>query len=640
MVPLLFGVAVVVEIARSGRTGPDVSAADLPLVAALLACWLVGIAVTWRAPEQSAGWAFLGLGTAVAWSAVCDIVADPDRVTVNGSTWYQLIATLGDSSFVWWFVFLALAVQLTPPAETRPAVTGHLTRATVLTGAVFQLMALLRTGNLDPPLEDVSSPLAVPATSAVTRVLAAVAIYGLALCLVASAMVLVVAWRRATGERRLQLLWLMAGAIPVAPCVVAAFVFSGADQYDAAGLVLSVAMVSVVTGAALSVLRYRLYDVEKFVTDSAAYAIASVSVLAVFVVALVVINKTTPLDAGSQLPTVVATVAGVAVARVSWVWGRRAVGRHVNPALFEAVNVVRAGLSRSWEDLDDIVTKVLGSQARVLYPAEAGTWVSSAGRSVRPGSDGVEVRRHGDVVARLEFDPDQIERDVVEAVGTEAAAELDNVALRAELARQLERVRESRTRLATAHLAERRRIERDLHDGAQQRLLAIALRLQSARLTSDDALLVAESDRAIAEVQVAVQELRDLAAGLQPAALAGGGLVAAVADLANRVPLDLRHAVVDERFPTEIEGAVWFVIAEAVTNAVKHSGCDEVSVVVRRDGDQLRVDVRDHGVGGADPAAQGLQGLADRVDAVGGSIRIREITPRGTSVEAVFPCAS
>jgi signal transduction histidine kinase len=223
-------------------------------------------------------------------------------------------------------------------------------------------------------------------------------------------------------------------------------------------------------------------------------------------------------------------------------------------------------------------------------------------------------------------------------VAAEAAAEMDNVALRAELARQLELVRESRARLATAHLEERRRIEHDLHDGAQQRLLAIALRLQSARLDKDSAALVNESDRTIAEIQVTVQELRDLAAGLQPAALAGGGLLAAVADLADRVPLVVSHEVVDERFASTVEGAAWFVIAEAVTNAVKHSGADRLSISVRRHRDGLHVEVLDDGVGAADTQASGLQGLADRVGAAGGSLRVDEVDPHGTRVEAVLPC--
>ena len=619
-------------------SGPAVSAADVPSLVALVTCWIVGVVVTWRLPDQPAGWAFLGLGTAVAWSAFCDEYV-ASRRGVGGTT-YRLLATLSDSSYVWWFVFLALALQLTPPRETRPALTRYLTIVTVLTGAVFQPMALLRTTKLDPPLEEISSPLAIESLAPVTRLVAAVAIYGLGLCLVASAVVLVVAWRRADGERRQQLLWLVAGAIPIAPCVVAAFVLSRADQTGVASLVLSGAMVALVAGAAFSVLRYRLYEVERVVTDSAAYAIAAVSVVAAFVAVLVVINRSTPIAAGSQLPTVAATLAGVAVARVSWVWGRRAVGRRVNRVLYDAVSIVRTGLSESSADLDDLVAKVLGSGSRVLYPADGDAWVTSAGRTVTPGGEVVDVRRHGTVIARLEFDPAETERDVVEAVAGEAAAEMDNVALRAELARQLELIRESRTRLATAHLEERRRIERDLHDGAQQRLLAIALRLRSARLHSDDTLLAAESDRAIAEVQVTVQELRDLAAGLQPAALAGGGLVAAVADLADRVPLDIRYDVADERFPSALEGAAWFVIAEAVTNAVKHSGSPDVSVSVRHHDDGLHVAVEDHGVGGVEIASGGLRGLADRVGAIDGDLRVRDIEPHGTRVEAVFACAS
>ena len=217
---------------------------------------------------------------------------------------------------------------------------------------------------------------------------------------------------------------------------------------------------------------------------------------------------------------------------------------------------------------------------------------------------------------------------------------MDNVALRAELARQVELIRESRARLSTAHLEERRRIERDLHDGAQQRLLAIALQLQSARLNGDGEVLVAETDRAITDLQATVQELRTLAAGLQPAALAGGGLLAAVADLAARAPVELTYDVVDERFPSDLESAAWFVVAEAVTNAVKHSGAGHVAVQVRRTPGTLCVEIRDEGVGAADPSGSGLQGLADRVAAVGGSLRVSEAHPHGTVVEAVFPCAS
>ena len=640
LTPALLAGTFASEAAQPGSIGTVVGAGDAPAVVALVSCWLVGIAVTGRAPDQPAGWAFLGLGSAVAWSAFLDTYTELLHSSDGDTATYRLFATLSDSSFVWWFVFLALVLQLTPPRSTRPPAARHLPGVTLAAGSTFQVMALLRSTHLDPPLERLTSPLAVGALSGVTSVLATAAIYTLAACLLASVLVLVLAWRRSVGDARQQLLWLVAGAVPVAPSVVGAFAFSGADNNDAAAVLLSGAMVTLVAGAALSVLRYRLFDVERVVTDSAAYAIASVSVVVAFVGVVVVLNRSTPIETGSQLSVVAATLAGVGVARVSYVWGRRAVGRRVNPVRFDAVEVVRSGLGGQSEELDDLIARVLGPHARALYPATGDTWVTSAGRAATPGEHGMDVRRHGTLVARLEFEPAESDRAVVQAVATEAAAEMDNVALRAELARQLELVRESRARLATAHLEERRRIERDLHDGAQQRLLAIALRLQSARLDSDSAALVVESDRSIAEIQVTIQELRDLAAGLQPAGLAGGGLLAAVADLADRVPLMVSYDVVDERFPSVVEGVAWFVIAEAVTNAVKHSGADRLWVSVCRHEDGVHVAVQDEGIGAADAAASGLQGLADRVGAAGGSLRVDEVDPRGTRVEAVLPCGS
>ncbi len=247
--------------------------------------------------------------------------------------------------------------------------------------------------------------------------------------------------------------------------------------------------------------------------------------------------------------------------------------------------------------------------------------------------------RRGEVAAQIEYDPELAHRSVVMAVADEAATEIDNLGLRAELARQVEEIKESRNRLAGAHLEERRRMERDLHDGAQQRILAIALQLQSARVNGADGVLREEVDQAITDLGLTVQELRDLAAGLQPAALAGGGLVAAVEDLRSRLPLRIQVDVVDRRFAPEVEAAGWFVIAEAVSNAVKHAFVDEVSISVAVVGDRVRVAVTDSGVGNADARGRGLQGLSDRVRALGGSLQVRGRHGGGTRVEAELPCA-
>jgi signal transduction histidine kinase len=435
-------------------------------------------------------------------------------------------------------------------------------------------------------------------------------------------------------------LWLVAGAVPLAPCIIASFAVSYAGHDDWAGWILTPCIVTLVLGAALAVAKYRLYDVERVVSDSAAYALSSAAVIAVFGLVVVVTTRSIPMvRPSSQWLTILATLAAVAVARPAYVWARNAVDRRFNRRRFDAVQIVRSGLASPTPDLAALMAAATGDRGiRILFPSEQDGWVTADGHGATPGSNVVDVVRRDSVAARIEFDPRHAQRSVVAAVADEAATEIDNLGLRAELARQVEQIRESRSRLASAHLEERRRMERDLHDGAQQRILAIALQLQSARVNGADTVLREEVDRAIAHLGLTVRELRDLASGLQPAALAGGGLRAAVEDLSSRLPLRIRLDVVDRRFPPEIEGAAWFVVAEAVANAVKHAQVDEVAIRVTAVPGELYVSVVDAGVGGADPHGTGLQGLGDRVAALGGSLSVLANRPSGTRVEASLPC--
>ena len=636
---LLVGTAALV-LNTPGDEPPLFTRSDVPYLVATLSCWLVGVVLTRRVPEHRAGWAFLGLGTALAWSAVTDVYAQNALSPSSDAPAGALAATFSDTSFVWWFVFLALILHFTAPPTRPERLSSALPTAVLGIGAVFQLAALLRSTHLDPPHDDLVSPWAVKPLAGVLVWTSAVAMILLGLCLIGSAVALVVRWQRAVGQVRQQLLWLVAGALPLPVCVLASFAVSYADHPDIAGYLMSGAIAAIAAGAALSVLRYRLYDVERILTDSAAYAIASAAVLLTFGVVVVVISRTTPIDPASQLTTVLATLAGAATARTSYVWARKAVDRRLNPQRFDAVQSVRAGLASGSADLDSLLADALRDpRARVVYPVDD-RWITSDGREVAPARNAVDVRRGEAVTARIEFDAGRNERAVIEALATETAAEIDNVALRAELARQLDLINESRSRLATAQLEERRRIERDLHDGAQQRLLALALQLQSAQVNGGADVLRDEVRRAVAELGITVQELRDLAAGLQPAALAGGGLLAAVVDLALRIPLNIRYDVIDRRFDPSVEGAAWFVIAEATTNAVKHAAVSDVSISAQVDGSALRIVVKDDGIGGADANGRGLQGLADRVAALRGQLCVTENVPHGTVVEAVLPCAS
>jgi signal transduction histidine kinase len=277
----------------------------------------------------------------------------------------------------------------------------------------------------------------------------------------------------------------------------------------------------------------------------------------------------------------------------------------------------------------------------VAYPgAQAGTWVTESGVAPPMMSDRVDVERHGRVVARIGYDPIRTDAGVVSAGARIAAAELDNAGLRAQLARQLSDVESSRRRLAEAQRDERRRIERDLHDGAQQRLLALAFELRSAHLSGEPERMEAALVEGATAAQSAVRELRELANGLHPAALADGGLPAALDDLAQHSPVPIRLDVQVDRLDPAVEFTAWLVIGEALVNAQKHAHAGHVRVGVARSNQVLHIEVCDDGRGGASEDGPGLRGMRDRVEAAGGFFRVESTIGVGTTIEAVLPCAS
>jgi signal transduction histidine kinase len=282
---------------------------------------------------------------------------------------------------------------------------------------------------------------------------------------------------------------------------------------------------------------------------------------------------------------------------------------------------------------------------QVMFPAPSGEgFVDSGGQPVELPAETDPYRgvsyldRAGEVLAAFVYDP-AIEREDpgrVEAVASMARLSLENERLAAQVRAQLEEVRASRARIVEAGDAERRRIERDLHDGAQQRLVALAMRLDQARAGSADA--TALIDATTAELLAAVKEVRDLARGLHPTILTEAGLAAAVEALAERTPFPVTSLVTDARFPVEVEVAAYYVIAEALTNIARYAEATEARVEVAvRDG-RLVVQVADNGRGGADPAAgSGLRGLADRLAAIGGELAVSSPAGSGTVLTATLP---
>jgi|SRR5829696_3124880 len=296
------------------------------------------------------------------------------------------------------------------------------------------------------------------------------------------------------------------------------------------------------------------------------------------------------------------------------------------------------GLSRALADALD------GTSLELAYLDPDGRYVDADGWPVAIGPERrvVPLAPGDQPAAVLTHDAErEEERDLVRAVSAAAALTLENERLAAELRAKVEEVIASRARIVESGDAARRRFERDLHDGAQQRLVSLALRLRvlSSKVNGDSD-VAGDVEEARRELDQALEELRELARGLHPSVLTDRGLAAALESLAERAPLPVELDVsADGSLPSRVEAASYFVVAEALTNVAKYAGATRVRVSVRPAAGGLLVEVSDDGRGGADPAAgSGLRGLLDRVSALGGTLEVDSQVGGGTTVRAAIPC--
>jgi signal transduction histidine kinase len=253
------------------------------------------------------------------------------------------------------------------------------------------------------------------------------------------------------------------------------------------------------------------------------------------------------------------------------------------------------------------------------------------------------IDREGGHVAALIHDPAlEDEPELLDAVGAAAGIALENGRLHAELRARLDELRGSRARIVQAAHDERQLLERNLHDGAQQRLIALSLELSllEERL-ADDPEATRRLDQARREVAASLEELREIARGLHPAVVSGHGLEVALEQLAARAALPVRLTVqIGGRLAEPVEVASYYVVAESLTNVARYSQASAAAIEVSRSNGYLSVEVIDDGVGGADSErGSGLRGLADRVEALGGRLRVWSPAGGGTRVKAEIPCA-
>jgi signal transduction histidine kinase len=313
-----------------------------------------------------------------------------------------------------------------------------------------------------------------------------------------------------------------------------------------------------------------------------------------------------------------------------------------------AVSELVERLGRERGGVRDALAGALGDPTLELayWLPELDRYVDAAGHDMRLPQPGgpravTEIEQEGRRIAALVHDAALLDQpELVRAAGAAAALALENERLDAELRARYEELRASRARLVEASDAARRRIERDLHDGAQQRFVSLALTLRLARNRLDpDSEAASLVDRGLEELDAGLSELRELARGIHPAVLSERGLAPALESLAARAPVPVSCSVLPaQRLPLPVETAAYFLVAEALTNVARYAHASEADVAVTRENGRAVIEVRDDGVGGADPGSgSGLRGIADRVAALDGRLHVESPVGGGTVVRAEIP---
>ena len=480
---------------------------------------------------------------------------------------------------------------------------------------------------------------------------------GILASLFAGAVAIRLRLRRSTGIERLQTLWLawVAGLIPLGLliCGASSWVFGDSflDYVLFPFLLLMEAAVAVAVGVAVA--RYQLYAIERLVNRTVVYATVTLMLLVLYGVTTVALGVV--VGSGSSSATAVATLAAALAFRPLRSRVQNVVDRRYSRARYEGVRMVRAFEDdvrdgrRAPEEIASVLADALGDPTAELlfWLPETAAHADAKGGIVAEVPDDdrarTDVNRDGARTAALLHDASLRERrDLLDGVLAAAALSIEMARLRVELRLQLAEVEASRTWIVEAGYEERRRLERDLHDGAQQRLvsLGVQLRRMQRTLPRGAEILSPALDQIVDEVGAAIGDLRQIAAGVRPARL-DDGLAAALRDLARSSPVPVEVNVTGERVAASVEAAAYFVACEALTNAVKHASPSKVAVSAVRENGTLRVSIADDGLGGAVVRrGSGLAGLQDRVAAHGGTLVV--VSPRGggTRIEVGIPCES
>ena len=656
---------------------------------ATIAYATAGALVIARVRGNPIGWALVGMGLALLLSGFGEQYLLRALVTAPGS--------LPGKSFVTWFEGWTLNAAIAPiPIVFLLFPTGRvfsprwrwilrIALAVLVVGVVGQMLFPSHVDGITNSLGDQGLHLVNPtglqsAKGLLGAVLAAAGIMGVGVA-VLSIGSLVWRFHRAGAEERVQIKWLAFVAVTILVLLAISVLdalFVG--QNSVANDVIFIVMVSFVflgipTAVAIAILKYRLYDIDVVINKTLVYGLLAAFITAVYVAIVVGIGAAIGQGSKPNLGLSILATAVVAVAfqpvreRVQRFANRLVYGRRATP--YEVLSEFSSRMAGAYasEDLLPRMARILGEgtgagSTRVWLKvgdelrAEA-AWPVSEDSPALPMEDGVlpampdafvlPVLHRGDLLGALSLTKPPGERltpteeKLAADLASGAGLVLRNVRLTEELLHRLEELRASRQRIVAAQDQERRRLERNIHDGAQQQLVALAVKVRLARqLTVRDPVkandLLEQTER---EVTEALEDLRDLARGIYPPLLADRGLVVALSAQARKGPIPVEFEGQDiARYPQEIEAAVYFCCLEALQNVAKYARASRALVRLVCEGDDLTFTVEDDGAG-FDPSSAGygtgLQGMTDRLAALGGDLEVRSAPGAGTTVNGRLP---
>ena len=621
---------------------------------------IVGALIVWRRPRNRIGWVCCGIG--ILWGLEEFVLGFDGYVTYgqhpaipDAHLWQWLTGWIWVPPVILTFFFLPFLFPTGEPVSPRWRALAWI----ALTGAAIGIAGQM-TG---------ITALSLPGQ-----------LIGLT-CVVLAPITLVIRYRKAPFEERQQIKWFAGAALLLAALTVAAVVVSFTVYHNGdvvfnpvGGTILPLGLTGVAAAIGIAVLHYQLYDIGVFLRRALVYAALVALIGAIYLV--LVVSVGTRIDAPASdraIPFVVAAVVALVFqpvrVRLQRLANRLAYGKRASP--YEVLANFSRHVSELYadEDLTVRMARVLseGTEAdraevwlRIGSELQlAASWPESSARQARlPLESGepppipdaaaaVPVRYQGEllgtvaVVKREDITP--TETRLVNDLANEAGLVLKNERLTAELSQRLEELTSSRQRLVTAQDTERRRIERNLHDGAQQDLVALKLKLAVAQsLAEQDPRQTRELlEGLVTDVSRAVETLRELARGIYPAVLTDLGLAAALEAQAARSPLRVEvHADSIHRYPLELEAAVYFCCLEALQNAVKHAHATSFVISIEESDGELRFTAADDGRGIEVAKARGgsgIQNMIDRMAALRGSLDLEVQPGGGTRVSGRLP---